>query len=206
MQVKICGMRYADNIQKVAALAPDFMGFIFYPPSPRYCENFPEYTVRNLPDSILSVAVMVDMDYDAIMGLVKRYGLRGAQLHGNESPELCRKLKSSGLFVIKAISVKDDESLSKVNAFSDSVDLIVLDTATKSKGGSGKKFDWDLLNNADIKIDYLLSGGIGPDDAKEVSALKHPHMIGVDLNSRFEISPGVKSVSQLKNFMEEINR
>ncbi len=204
MQVKICGMRDPDNIQEVAALNPDFMGFIFYPPSPRYCGNLPEDVVRNLPGSILPVAVTVDMDFDSILELVERYGFRAVQLHGNETPDLCRKLKSTGLSVIKAISVKDAESLNKVNTYLGSVDLLILDRATKSKGGSGKKFDWSLLNNADIRVGFLLSGGISSDDAAEVLSLKHPHMVGVDLNSRFEISPGIKSVSQLQNFMKAI--
>lgn len=194
-------MRNPENIQEVASLRPDYMGFIFYPPSPRHCGNMPEDVVRSLPHDILPVAVTVDMDYDSVIDLVEAYGFRGVQLHGNESTELCGRLKSVGLFVMKAISVSDAESLSRVNSYYGAVDLLVLDTASKSKGGSGVKFDWSLLREAEIKVDFLLSGGIGPDDAEKISKLNIPHMAGVDLNSRFEEATGIKSTKLLSLFI-----
>lgn len=197
-------MRDPENIREVASLRPDYMGFIFYPPSPRYCGNMPEDVVRSLPQGIMPVAVTVDKDYDSILDLVEVYGFRGVQLHGDESPELCLRLKSNGLFVMKAISVSDAESLSRVNSYHGAVDLLVLDTASKTKGGSGVKFNWSVLRDADIKMDFLLSGGIGPDDAEKISKLNIPHKVGVDLNSRFEESPGIKSMELLKTFMSHL--
>ena len=198
-------MRDPENVREVSGLKPDFMGYIFYPRSPRYCTSLPEDTVRSLPGGIMPVAVFVNNDFDGIMNIIKRYGFKGVQLHGEETPEMCRRLKDEGLFVLKAISVKDSESIGRACGYEGYVDLLVLDTATDGKGGSGRKFDWSLLNDAVIPTDFLLSGGIGPDDADDITNLDIPHMVGVDLNSRFEISPGVKSKPLLSKFFKRLN-
>lgn len=197
-------MRNPENIREVSELIPDFMGFIFYPPSPRSCSSLPVNTVRSLPEGIMPVAVTVNSDFDRIMGIVDKYGFKGVQLHAEESPEMCLRLREEGLFVMKAISVRDSESMNDVRKYVGKVDLFVFDTATKSRGGSGKKFDWSLLENYDTPTDFLLSGGIGPEDADRIIEFSHPHFVGVDLNSRFEVSPGVKSISLLSRFLNEL--
>lgn len=201
MRIKICGLREADNIAKVAALHPDYMGFIFYPLSPRYCSDLKPDVIKALPDYIMTVAVTVDMDKTGIMSLIEKYGFRAVQLHGHESPELCKYLKDRGIFVIKALSVNDKMSIKDIGEYNDNVDLFVFDTASSCKGGSGKKFDWELLRDADINTDFLLSGGIGPEDRESLAEFSHSHFIGIDLNSRFETTPGVKDIELLKEFM-----
>ena len=205
MKVKICGLRDPQNIREIAELHPGYMGFIFYPPSPRCCLSLPESVVRELPDDIIPVAVTVNMEFDGIMAAVRKYGFRGVQLHGDESPELCDRLREKRLFVLKAISIKDAESVGNAAVYDGHVDLLVLDTATKSKGGSGRKFDWSLLHDANINTDFLLSGGIGPEDVVTLRNLQLPRMVGVDLNSRFETSPGVKSVDLISEFLSQLN-
>lgn len=202
MKIKVCGMRDAGNISEVAAMHPDYMGFIFYPPSQRYCSGLNPDLVKFLPGDIMPVAVTVDMSESAIISLVEKYGFKAVQLHGNESPELCGRLIDRGLTVLKAISIKGKESLRRVNDYAGAVSLFVFDTATPSKGGSGLKFDWGILEGADITTDFLLSGGIGPEDKEKILEFDHPHLIGVDLNSRFEIAPGIKDVGLLRGFMK----
>ena len=201
LKIKVCGMRDACNISAVAALHPDYMGFIFYPPSPRYCSGLNPDFIKLLPEDIVPVAVTVDMSESEINSLVDKYGFKAVQLHGNESPELCGRLIDRELTVLKAISIKDMESLRSVNDYEGAVNLFVFDTATPSKGGSGLKFNWNLLEEADISTDFLLSGGIGPEDKEKILGFDHPHFIGVDINSRFEVAPGIKDVGLLRRFM-----
>lgn len=204
MKIKVCGMRDVYNISEVASLNPDYMGFIFYPPSPRYCSNLNPDFVKLLSPDIISVAVTVDVSEDDIVGLVEKYGFKAVQLHGKETPELCNRLRRRGIKVFKAISVKGTESVECIRNYEGSVDLFVFDTATVSKGGSGKKFEWSILESADIHTDFLLSGGIGPEDVENVLRFHHQHLIGVDLNSRFEVAPGIKDVGLLRRFIGQL--
>ncbi|MCM1450069.1 MAG: phosphoribosylanthranilate isomerase [Clostridiales bacterium] len=207
MKVKICGMREPYNISQVMALRPDFMGFIFYAPSPRYCGRLSRETVVGLNKArIEPVAVTVNLDMDALLVLNEEHGFTTFQLHGEESPLMCSRLKALGFKVIKAISVNNEESLREAHKFVGLVDYILLDTSTPSKGGSGKKFDWNILSAYDIPQPFLLSGGIGEDDAHKVLAIDNPHFVGVDLNSRFEVSPGLKNVDSLSRFLGNLNR
>lgn len=202
LKIKVCGMRDACNISAVAAVHPDYMGFIFYPPSPRYCSGLNPDLVKSLAPDIIPVAVTVDMSESETVSLVEKYGFKTVQLHGNESPELCRRLIDRGLTVFKAIPIKDRESLRSVNDYEGAVNLFVFDTATPSKGGSGLKFNWNILEDAYIATDFLLSGGIGPEDKEIILGFEHPHFIGVDINSRFEVAPGIKDVGLLRRFMK----
>lgn len=201
LKIKVCGMRDAHNISAVAAMHPDYMGFIFYPPSPRNCSVLNPDFVKLLPADIISVAVTVDMSENEIISLVEEYRFKAVQLHGNESPELCGRLIDRGLTVLKAISIKDIESLRRLDDYEGVVNMFVFDTAIPSKGGSGLKFNWDILQKAEINTDFLLSGGIGPEDKDKILGFDHPHFIGVDINSRFEVAPGIKDVGLIKRFM-----
>lgn len=206
LRVKICGMRDPDNIMEIAKLRPDYMGFIFYPPSPRYCGDMEPGCVRSLPNGITPVAVTVDMSLNEVLSLVERYGFKAVQLHGNESPDYCHYIRQRGAKVIKAISVGDDISVvsDMADRYKGAVDLFVLDTLSPSKGGSGRKFDWEMLKDMDMPCDYLLSGGISPGDAIAIKQLRLPVLTGVDLNSRFETSPGIKSTDLLKKFIHQL--
>ncbi len=201
LQIKICGMKDANNIREVVTLMPDYMGFIFYSRSPRCCVGLDPEVVKNLPKEITPVAVTVDETEEEIVYHVVKYGFKAIQLHGDESPELCLRLKELGLFVIKAIPIRDEESLNKISGFEGCVDMFVFDTASHVKGGSGKKFDWALLNKLHLHTPFLLSGGIGPEDREVLKSLHHPYLKGIDINSRFESSPGIKNVSLLRNFL-----
>lgn len=206
MRVKVCGMRDAGNMKEIAELRPNYMGFIFYPRSSRYCGGMDPEIIRNLPEDIEPVMVTVDMLEEQIMEIAPKYGFRTVQLHGSEDPEACRALRKRGMKVIKAVGVSTAESLENLERYKDQVDLFLLDTSCPEKGGSGKKFNWDLLTLYDLDKDFMLSGGIGPDDAEAIAGINHPHFIGIDLNSRFELSPGMKNVDALRKFLEALPR
>ncbi len=205
MKVKVCGMRDAKNITEVAALSPDYLGFIFYKPSPRCCNDIDPEVIESLPNGIEPVMVSVNMAEEEVKSVAKQYGFRTVQLHGNESPEMCQNLRNSGMTVIKAMGMSSEESLKALHKYGGAVDFFLLDTKTPSKGGSGKKFDWSILEVYNLDEPFLLSGGIGPDDAEAILSITHPKFIGIDLNSRFEISPGLKNASLLKLFLNKIH-
>ena len=204
MKVKVCGMRDAGNIAEVAALKPDYMGFIFYKSSPRNCTGMDPSIPSSLPGGIEPVMVSVDMQEDEIIGIAERYGFHTVQLHGNESPDMCRNLRRRGLKVIKAIGMHSKESLKEMQGYAGAIDLFLLDTLTPSKGGSGRKFDWSILNLYSLREPFMLSGGIGPGDAEAILEVRHPKFEGVDLNSRFESSPGIKNAPLLQSFLSKL--
>lgn len=204
MKIKVCGMRDAENIRDVGALHPDYMGFIFYARSPRCCLGIDSEIIRNLPKEIEPVMVTVDMNEDEILSVAERYGFKTVQLHGNETPEMCRRLKNRGFKVIKAMGMQSSESLSAMEEYRGAVDVFLLDTACAAKGGSGKKFDWNILDSYNMEEEFWLSGGIGPDDADAIRKVKHARFAGIDLNSRFETSPGIKDVALLSNFIRKL--
>ncbi len=197
-------MSNADNLAEIASMHPDYMGFIFYEPSPRNCIGIDPSIISNLPEFVESVMVSVDMKEDEILDIVRKYRFRTVQLHGNESPVMCRHLRSSGLRVIKAIGMHSVENLAMLRDYENSVDIFLLDTMTPSKGGSGKKFDWRILEAYDLNPPFMLSGGIGPEDTDAIFKIKNPKFEGIDLNSRFESSPGIKNASLLQHFLSQL--
>ena len=224
-------MRDARNIREVSQLGVDMIGMIFYPKSPRYVEMqsshagiIPDYAKEDIGVSDSSensskdssktparVGVFVDDMVQNIVTRVVNYHLDYVQLHGNEPREMCENLRSTldpdirpGIKIIKAISVSDASDIQKYKEYVGAVDLFLFDTKCKTVGGSGRQFDWQVLEQYDGEVPFLLSGGIGPDDASRLHAFHHPKCIGIDLNSRFEIEPGVKDVEKLKGFLNEI--
>lgn len=195
-------MRDAGNIAAIASLKPDYMGFIFYKPSPRCCEGLDPETLRSLPEGVEPVMVSVDMTEAEVMATAQRYGFHTVQLHGHESPEMCFSLRSRGLHVVKAMGMRSAESIENLREFEGAVDAFLLDTLSAAKGGSGRKFDWTILDAYDLDEDFYLSGGIGPEDAGAILSLHHPKFKGIDLNSRFEISPGMKDPELLRRFLD----
>ena len=222
MVIKVCGMRDAQNIREVSQLGVDMIGMIFYPKSPRYVEMqsshagiIPDYVKEDIniksAKSPARVGVFVDDMVQNIVTRVVNYHLDYIQLHGNEPREMCENLRLTldpdirpGIKIIKAISVSDASDIQKYKEYVGAVDLFLFDTKCKTVGGSGQQFDWQVLEQYDGEVPFLLSGGIGPEDASRIHAFHHPKCIGIDLNSRFEIEPGVKDVEKLKEFLNEI--
>lgn len=206
MIIKICGLADPDNIRQISQLCPSIMGFIFYAPSPRNACALLPAIVNALPDSIERAGVFVDAPVEHILHTASRYGLHTVQLHGKETPEMCKTLKAAGLKVMKAVGINKDIDWETIRPYEGTVDMFVLDTLTAIHGGSGRKFDWTLLQNYPLATPFLLSGGIGPDDAEAVkdAATRLPLMAGVDINSRFESSPGVKHPQLTAGFINAI--
>lgn len=201
MMIKVCGMRTPENIRDVAALTPMLMGFIFWDGSPRYAGDLDPDILKELPGFVHPVALFVDATEDQILAITGRYGIKIVQLHGNETPRLCDSLKQKELKVLKALSISSADDVARAAAYAGCVDMFVFDTRSEVVGGSGKKFDWTLLNGYDLDIPYLLSGGIGPDDVDNIVAAMRPHMAGIDINSRFETTPGHKDLLRLARFI-----
>lgn len=209
MLVKVCGMTQKENIFQVSSLSPDFLGFIFYSKSPRNALGMSLDIIQRLPKNIQPVAVFVNSDYDEIIETVNRYGIKTIQLHGEESSEFCKKLKNKGFTIIKAIKVPyqpNENFFDCLESYKGKIDLFLFDTAGSDPGGNGQKFNWKILNNYSIEIPFLLSGGIGPDDLEAIKSFHHVQLIGVDLNSRFEISPGFKSIPLLSRFLNTLKQ
>ena len=198
MIVKVCGMRDAENIRQLEALGIDWMGMIFWPKSKRYVSTPPVY----LPQHVRKVGVFVDASLDAIRQHVEDYHLDIVQLHGQESPDMLKVLKP--LTLIKAFNIATPEDLQKTEPYEGLADYFLFDTKGKSVGGNGEKFDWSVLDSYQGETPFLLSGGIGSEDAQDVKTFHHPKCIGIDLNSRFETEPGLKDITKLKQFLEAI--
>lgn len=210
-------MRDADNIRDISALGVDLIGLIFYPPSPRYVQQFssgagiiPDYA-PDMGKTPLRVGVFVDDMPQNIVTRVYNYKLDYIQLHGNEPRETLENLRATidpdikpKIKIIKAISVSSAEDIKKYKEYVGAADLFLFDTKCKTVGGSGEQFDWQVLEQYDGETPFLLSGGIGPDDAERVKFFHHPQCIGIDLNSKFEIEPALKDVEKLKDFLEKL--
>lgn len=215
-------MRDSDNIKDVVQLGIDWIGMIFYSKSSRYVTMIPSMS-GILPDRVSDekisqealpfkkVGVFVDDIAQNIITRVVNYNLDIIQLHGNETPTLIRNLRRTigpdihpGIKFIKAISVKKPDDIYKYKAYENDVEYFLFDTKCETVGGSGKHFDWDILKLYDGNKPFFLSGGIGPDDAEDIKNFYHSKCIGIDLNSKFEISPALKDVDALKKFITEI--
>jgi len=196
-------MRDAENICEVEALGIDLMGFIFWPKSSRYVSERPAY----LPTNCKRVGVFVDEDIETVKRIAEDYALDYIQLHGHELADYCAQLK--GLKLIKAISVSGQDDIVTYKTYEGLVDYFLFDTKCPSVGGSGRQFDWTVLSAYDGNTPFLLSGGIGPDDAEVLtshfSPLTSKKCAGIDLNSRFEIAPGLKDINKLKDFLNALN-
>ncbi|MBN4051317.1 phosphoribosylanthranilate isomerase [bacterium AH-315-M05] len=205
MKLKVCGMREHDNIAAVAALKPDFMGFIFYERSQRFVgEGLDEKQLKVLNGRIKKVGVFVNPSATYIMEQVKKYHLNLVQLHGDETPSFCCELKSYGLRIIKVFRIDNHFDFSQLNDYKAHCDYFLFDTKGLDYGGTGKTFDWKLLKQYDNKMPFFLSGGIGLEHINEFKQLKGWNVFAVDINSRFEISPALKNIEKIKRFKELI--
>lgn len=203
--IKVCGMREPDNIREILTLDPDFLGLIFYPKSSRYVTSPTIINNIRFGQNTKKTGVFVNATEDEIMQKVKLYELQAVQLHGEESVVLCRSLRNKGVLVLKAFQIYAAEDFEDTLLYNDQVDYFLFDTKTAFYGGSGSKFDWSLLDAYHGNTPFFLSGGIGPDDVQAIQKINHPLFRGVDLNSRFEIAPAIKSYKLLQQFIKQLN-
>jgi len=197
MKIKVCGLRDADNIKAVAALNPDYLGFIFYDKSPRFVGNLPIDALKDIPTTINKVAVFVNESLENINKLVDKYNFDFIQLHGSEGPDFCKALRNEAI-VIKAFGVNNEFDFKQLDKYKNKVDLFLFDTRTEGHGGSGRTFDWNILDRYDLEVPFFVSGGLGPDNIEEALKIDHPKFYGVDLNSKFEVSPALKDINKLE--------
>ncbi len=204
LKIKICGMKFPQNIEAVSTLNPDMMGFIFYPNSPRYVERLDTRILQSLPDSIQKIGVFVNQKFMDTYLMVERYKLNGVQLHGNEPVEYCISFKKLDLIVLKAFPISEVSDFDTTKAYEGACNYFVFDTRTPAYGGSGVKFDWNILSGYRGETPFILSGGISLDDVETIKQINHPKFAGVDLNSKFELSPGLKSLQMLTKFIHQL--
>ncbi|MDX1363987.1 MAG: phosphoribosylanthranilate isomerase [Arenibacter latericius] len=214
MKLKVCGMKYPDNMLEVASLQPDYLGFIFWEPSSRFFNS----TLADIPNNIKKVGVFVDSPLEDILEKINQYGLQTIQLHGKESPEFCKELRQAykpiseatekELEIIKVFSIKDNFNFSVLEAYEEVCDYFLFDTKGKLPGGNGYAFSWEILKKSPSKKPYFLSGGIGLEEIEKIKDfLQRPeskYCYAIDVNSRFESAPGLKEVEKLKDFKKEV--
>ncbi|SDL29780.1 phosphoribosylanthranilate isomerase [Catalinimonas alkaloidigena] len=194
-------MRDPENLRALAALAPDFVGFIFFPRSKRYVGNdFDPAVLDVLPATTQRVGVFVNESLAEIQALANRYQLDLLQLHGDEPPDVCRQLQAAGHRVMKVFSVGETFDFAQLDAYEPFCDFFLFDTKGAERGGNGVTFDWSILKNYEGPVRFFLSGGIGPESAEAIQAFAHPQLYALDVNSRFEKEPGVKAVEEVKAF------
>lgn len=205
MKLKVCGMKYQDNIEAVASLQPDFLGFIFHEESPRHFEE----AIPDLPKSIHKVGVFVDKTVEFITNQIEKHKLSAIQLHGHESPEMCRILKSTNAKIIKVFSIKDTFDFSVLTPYEEVCDYFLFDTKGKLPGGNGYTFNWDVLTDYPSTKPFFLSGGIGLNQIEKLKEFQtsetSKYCFAIDVNSKFEIEAGLKNIEELRIFKHNLS-
>jgi len=206
MKLKICGMKYPDNILEVGTLLPDYMGFIFWDKSARYFDG----TLPTLPQSIKKTGVFVDANVEEIIEKVTEYDLQAVQLHSHESVAFCQELKNTladTIEIIKVFSVDSEFDFNQLVPFETVCDYFLFDTKGKLPGGNGTTFDWKVLEQYPSQKPFFLSGGIGLDEIDLVKQILKTDLpiIAIDVNSKFEIEAGLKNKEELDRFKQKIN-
>ncbi|MDX1327631.1 MAG: phosphoribosylanthranilate isomerase [Arenibacter sp.] len=211
MKLKVCGMKYPDNMLEVAKLQPHYLGFIFWEPSSRFLKAAP----TKLPDTIKKVGVFVDATLEEITTKVNQYQLQAVQLHGKESPAFCKNLREieldrpdQKLEIIKVFSIKDNFDFGQLEPYEEVADYFLFDTKGKLPGGNGYAFSWEVLRDYPSQKPYFLSGGIGLEETDKIKEfLQRPeskYCYAIDVNSRFETAPGLKEVEKIKEFKKRV--
>lgn len=206
MKLKICGMKYPDNILEVGSLLPDYMGFIFWDKSARYFDG----VIPQLPKSIKKVGVFVNETAEIILAKAQKYDLQAIQLHGQESVAFCQdlreNLKQVQIEIIKVFSVDAAFDFEVLKPFETVCDYFLFDTKGKLPGGNGTTFDWKVLEKYPSSKPFFLSGGIGIEEieaVKEIAKTNLP-LYAIDVNSKFEIEPGLKNIEKLDRFKNNL--
>lgn len=204
MLIKVCGINDEIFIQHLDELPIQMIGFIFYPESKRFVDrNLSAEVLASIPGNIQRVGVFVNEDLLKIIDYATLYKLSYIQFHGNESVKTCVILKKY-FKIIKAFGIDENFDFSILNEYEEVCDYFLFDTKYARYGGSGKKFKWDILQNYQGKTPFLLSGGIQPTDVDAIKKFNHPQLAGIDINSGFEIKPGLKDIQKIQTFIKEI--
>ena len=199
--LKVCGMREEKNISDLIEIQPNFIGLIFHEKSPR---DITAPIDIKLPKSTMLTGVFVEENEELIMQRVAEHGLKAIQLHGNESPKFCATLKEKELIIIKAFNINPEFDFSGLDKYAPYCDYFLFDAFGQHAGGNGITFDWKLLENYKGETPFLLSGGINSGMAEILKSINHPQFKGVDVNSKFEIEPGLKNIEKIKTFKNEL--
>ena len=206
MRIKVCGMRDPENIQSlIQEVNPDWMGLIFYSKSSRYVSGDSAGSIQKL--DVPKVGVFVNEPIEFVLNKIDEFNLSTVQLHGEESPEYVRELKlKTGKKLWKVISIGETIDWETLRDYVELIEFFLFDTATTQYGGSGKRFNWQVLEKYPFEKRFILSGGLNEESASEILALaeKMPQLAGVDLNSKFEDAPGLKNIDKLKSFSNKI--
>lgn len=201
IQIKICGMKFPENISEIALLQPDYLGFIFYAKSPRYFES----TIPNIEKSIQKVGVFVNASLEDIQEKVNEHQLDLVQLHGDEPPEFCHLLVIKNIKVVKSFNIDNKFNFNILKNYNKSCDYFLFDTKGNNYGGNGITFDWSILGNYKLDKPYFLSGGIGIESIKEIKSFfkkeYSKNCIAIDCNSKLESFPGLKSNEKTRQFI-----
>ncbi|MEQ8241493.1 MAG: phosphoribosylanthranilate isomerase [Cyclobacteriaceae bacterium] len=195
-------MRDADNIKGMISLAPDYIGFIFYPKSKRYVGD--NFIMPQIPKPIKKVGVFVNEAIESLLQKVLKYELDYVQLHGDESVEYVEQVKKNEVNVFKVFSLSDQMPIQRMKKYESFVDCFLFDTKTPEYGGSGRKFKWSILKQYNLNKPFLLSGGIALEDVEIIKDLQLENLIGIDVNSKFEASPGFKNLELVKELKAKI--
>jgi phosphoribosylanthranilate isomerase len=204
IQLKICGLKFQENIKQVTAIEPDYAGFIFYKNSARYVgEHFPAESLRNIRNTIKKVGVFVNEALDNVINISNKYKLDFVQLHGDETPEYCSHLQQiTG--IIKTFGIDEHFDFSACRRYEKYCTYFLFDTATPSYGGSGKSYNRNLLQRYQSDTPFFLSGGVGLEEVRSIQDLHHEMMLGIDVNSKFESSIGYKNIEQLQKLKSKL--
>jgi phosphoribosylanthranilate isomerase len=209
MRTKVCGMTKPEQVYQLDEMGVEFAGFIFYPKSSRYVyKSMPAEEIKKIKGKINKVGVFVNADVDEVLRTDDDCGLYLVQLHGDESPRTCEKI-ADYVSVIKVFRLSEDDNIEwRIREYYDAADMFMFDTEGAGYGGTGKKFNWELLKEQVINKPFFLSGGITPDDAEKLKEFQHEavarDLFAIDINSRFEIMPGVKDMEKVKEFFEKL--
>lgn len=208
MRLKVCGITDVQQLHALDAMKVDLAGFIFYPHSPRFVlHHLSASQIAPVSVEVKKVGVFVNAGYDEIMQQAKAWKLDYIQLHGEETPELTAQL-SKAIKTIKAFRIASKDDFARLSDYQDAADLLLFDSRALEHGGTGKKFDWQLLLEQKIQKPFLLSGGIGMEDVEALHAFRmHPHaskLYGIDVNSRFETAPGIKDMQEIQTFITQL--
>jgi len=210
MRVKVCGMTQLDQVRKLDEMGLDFAGFIFYHKSPRYVgKHIRGEQLKKAKLRLGKVGVFVNAPYEEVMKHVDDYGLDMVQLHGDETPRLCEQL-ANYVSVIKVFRVGDDDPIEWImRPYQDACDMFLFDTLGVGYGGTGKKFNWEILKTTPMEKLFFLSGGIEPDDVEKLKEFAAEpvakRLFSIDINSRFELSSGIKDLEKIKIFLKNLN-
>jgi phosphoribosylanthranilate isomerase len=208
MRVKVCGMTQLDQVDRLAEMGATFAGFIFYPKSPRYVLRHMTTTQLKKENNINKVGVFVNASVEEVLLMVDECRLHIVQLHGDEPPKYCERI-ADYVSVVKAFRLSDNDSIEwMIKPYMDVCDMFMFDTMGAGYGGTGKKFDWNILKGSNIGKPFFLSGGIQPEDTADLKAFAADPvaraLFAIDINSRFESSPGIKDMHKVETFLKEM--